>query len=822
VDEDGIPWITYVLYNKGNRSVEQGKVEFFMEGDVQFHDVLVDIDPGEKVYINLSSEDHQIIGVHTFKAVLDADNEVWEFDEKNNEFEVELRVNSMPEIDVSIPITHVGRTDPLPIMISIQDLDGDISLDLLEMKIFGPKGREYDAVLNWTNENTTSMEAEYHFIPPWNASLGFHSLDVRYKDLKGSFDTVDLGPSIRVENQDPVVQGNLSVTEIERGGIVVVDVEWMDMDTPDGSLELEVYGERPQGSKLSPDQVLEISNWSASYSFHLKAEETTMTWTFYAKVLDRDGGGGEWSDLVRTYNRAPTMEILNGTGSSITRLESAHFVLLYSDPEGQPSERIEINVFGPVGSPLANVVFSTEFNMRSDEAMELDIPGYNLRLGSYTMDITYRDDEDEGGEIIIPSAFEVLNILPSIESVYISYPHGEGVFGETFKRSTSTSLTVHVADHDSVGTGASVQGRIFYLNGEFDRDLFFDQRGEGTFITRIATDGTWPVGNFGLELVATDPDGASTWFNVTNIFFVDADTPFFNTGDVFLKLDMNATAEVSLGKGPGATSASEVYVLLFGASGNLLIEELLTDPAQIGIWTGTFSISDTPATGSVKIVDDIGRTAWFNETLTIKVETAPPEIPGAENGGDNTLLLILLILLAVILVLAALAIITALVLRKRSDEKMMAAPAVPIGLAPQIPIAALAPTPDKTLPPAPSSAHQINNDIPPASDSPLPPGREIINGGSYHRPENEQQIKEPKKGEQIRMPNDPPKIDEPPETSTPPVMQEAVHPPSAEPSNIPGDVDQQNQHVRDTHDLDVPGDTGQSQPKGNEGPSSGS
>jgi hypothetical protein len=583
----------------GNRSVDQGRVELFMENGIKFYEVLVDIDPGEKVYINLSSEDHQIIGTHTFSVILDGDGEIYEYDENNNEFHEEIEVNHIPELNAEIPVAQVGRTAPLSILISIEDPDGDISLDLLDLHLTGPRGREYVPMLNWTNGNTTSMEAEYIFIPPWNATLGFHSFDVRYQDPRGSYDRVDLGPSIKVINQDPEVNGNLTSTEIERGGVVVVDIEWMDLDTPDGSLETDIYAERPQGSKLTPSATTQTSNWSASCTFLLPAEEETMTWSIHAAVLDRDGGGGGWSSLVRTFNRAPTLEIVNGTGSSITRLESAKFVIRYSDPEGLPSESIEMNVYGPEGSPSPSMVFDTAFNLRSDESMEIEVPGYNLLLGSYTVELTYKDDEDEGGEIIVASAFEVYNIIPEIESVYISYPHGEGIFGEAFKRSTSTTLTVNTADPDSMGTGAEVQGRIFFGDGEFDRDLFFDQRGEGTFTTRISTDGTWPLGDYGLELMAIDPDGESTWFNVTTAFVLDAEKPFLNTGEVFVGLDMTATAEVSLGQGPGATTASDVYVLLHDKSGNLLVEGPLTDPNGIGLWKGTFGIPDLPATGRV-------------------------------------------------------------------------------------------------------------------------------------------------------------------------------------------------------------------------------
>ncbi len=811
VDDDGVPWVTFVVHNKGNRSVEQGKVELYMEGGVKFYDELVDIPPGGKIYLNISSDEYQIIGTHLFSVVLDIDNEVWEYDEKNNEFESILEVNNIPELDVNLPKTQIGRTDPLQIQVSIEDQDGDVSLEMLEIIITDPLGLTYTPVLNWTNSNTTSLEATYLFIPPWNASLGFHSLEVNYIDHWGSYDSVDLGPSIKVVNLDPTVIGDLSHSVIERGGLVELNLTWVDPDTPDGSLELDVYAERPSGTKLSPLESHMISNWSAIYVFKIPPGDPTLTWSFHARAVDRDNGDGSWSDLVRSYNRPPLLEILNGTGSRITRLGSAVFVIQYTDPEGLPSESIEATVYGPLGSPYASVVHSSDFNLISGGVMELEIHGKDLLLGNYSLELKYEDDENDGDELQISSAFEVYNLVPEIESVYINYPHGPGVFGETFLRSTSTTLTVSVNDLDSIGSGPIVQGWVYSADGEYEKELFFDKRGEGSFNIRVSTDGNWPLGSYDLELKVTDPDGEVAWFNVTAVFKLDADTPFLNTGEVFIDINNNASIEVSLGKGPGATLPSEVYILLYSSSGDLMVQGRIEDPADIGIWTGVYQVDGTPATGSVMVIDDVGREVWFNETLEIEIQQEPVKPSGTGSGtSDDNTLLILMILLSLVILLAVIAIGGAFLLRRRSESDMMPAPALPYELAPPPQVAALAPTPEMSLPPAPPDASS-GSGVQTPPPAPIPQGDQITNDASYHRPDPVNAPKPPKPKDTVPAVTIPEAVNPVVEQPKQPFAEGPPPQANTEPSNTPGGVAQKNQDVQDTDNTQIPGDPKQGQ-----------
>ncbi|MGA1872276.1 MAG: TIGR03790 family protein [Thermoplasmatota archaeon] len=818
VDEDGTPGITVVLHNKGNRSVEQGTVVFYMEGDARFHQELVDLPVGGKVEINLSSRDHPIIGRHTFTVVLDPEDEVWEYDEKNNEIEAELEVNHVPVLEVSLPETTVIRTEPLKIMITIEDLDGDVSLDLLGFELIGPYGREYTPVLNWSSDNTTSMEAEYHFVPPWDAALGFYSLEAYYKDPRGSFSKEDLGPSVRVKNADPVVWGNLTIDQMDRGGSLYVNISWFDADTPDGSLEIEIFSEIPSGGKMMPAGIIATSNWSSTVRFDIPADESSGTWTFTARVMDRNGGGSEWSGYLRSVNRPPILEVVNGTGSRVTRLNSARFVLVYSDPEGQASGSILAKVYGPQGAASAGVVFSEEFDLPSDDAFELLVPTGSLPLGNYTLMFEYEDDEGEGGELTIPSAFTVYNIKPAVESLYITYPHGEGIYGETFLRSRSVTLTMSVMDLDSAGRGLTVTGRVLSADGSVDEEVFFDLRGEDTFISKLTTASSWPLGGYGIEITVRDPDGELVVHEVDLLFVLDAEAPFLQTGELFYDLNSNATVEVTFGTGPGATHPRTLEVHLYSTEGELLAWAGLVDAGGSGLWKASVPMSEAPEIGNLRMVDDEGRTMWFNDSLSIEIEKEPEAPIDPAGGEDDNSLMLLLMILAIVLVLAVLAIISALVLRSRSDKRMMSAPPHMMGLEPQH-VSTLGPVVREALPPT-SSEEDGGGRVPPPAP-PLPPGAILDEGASYHKPDQTGAISENNR-ESVRTSME---IHGPAEVEGGPQPPDAADgqavPDPSEPYNTPSDVAPPEQNVRYTDDNDVRGDNGQGEPKSPEGPGGG-
>ncbi|MBN1391144.1 MAG: TIGR03790 family protein [Candidatus Thermoplasmatota archaeon] len=812
VDEDGNPGVTVAIYNKGNRSVDQGLITFFMEGEAKFHSEIIDIPVGGKVEINLSSKDHPIIGKHTFTILLDPENKVWEYDEKNNMIEAYLEVNAVPQLHVELPSTRVVRTEPFSIMVSIEDQDSDISPGNLEFQMIGPTGSGYTPFLNWTNGNSTMFEAEYLFIPPWNASIGFYSLKVRYTDPGGSFDNIDLGPSIRVVNAEPKVIAQLFPGTVERGGEVIMNVTWTDQDTPTGALDIEVHAERSPGGKMYPIGTVQTSNWTVTCRFIIPPEDPSNTWTFTAAVTDLNGGKASWSGYLRSFNRPPTLEVINGTGVMVTRLDSAKFVVLYRDPEGLPSGTILARAFGPEGSRSANFVFTTELHMESDRAIELIVPASGLPLGNYSLIFTYKDDEGGGGELVVGSAFSVENIIPVIESLYISYPHGEGVYGETFLRSRSVTLTINVIDQDSTGTSPLVKAIISSRSGTLEQELFFDLRGEDTFVVKVSTDSSWPLGNYGMEVSVRDPDGGSISLPVPLLFVLDAEVPFLQSGELFLDLKMNASLEVTFGKGPGATSPGSVEVYLFSETGDLVASCPLVDRNGAGLWSAVVPVDEAPGSGNLMMIDDNGRTVWFNDSLSIEVEEAPPERRDGPEDDSNSVLLIMLAVLAVILLLAVV-LMTFIMLRRRSEEVLVPAPPPFIGIEPQH-VSTLGPAALEALPPRSKGEERLKPV--PAPVPSLPPGTTLEDGSLYHKPD--QRSSQPDSRSPVKALIEPVSPGEGDNAARPTFPKDPRGGgPSAELSNTPSGVAPPDPYVRDTHDTNIDRDPGQGQPQGPEG-----
>jgi len=830
VDEDGVPWLTYVLHNKGKRPVEEAVVEFYMEGSVKFHEEVVDIQPNSTIFINISSEDHPILGRHIFSMRMDPGDGVWEYDEKNNLIEANLTVNTPPEVEVEYPYITVDRTSSLPFNFSIRDPDGDISLDHLELWIEGPGGIEYDLELVETTGSGSIVEYGFNFTPPWDAHLGFYSLYGTYTDPAGSFFEVDLTAGFKVLNTRPEVSAEFSLEEVPRGEQLVLNITWNDPDTPDGSLELEVYGERAQGGKLIPAEEISVSNFSSSCIFRLPANDPTQTWTFTAEVKDRDSETAVWTDIIRSYNRKPTLEVLSGSGARVTRLQEAEFVVRYEDPEGMGSGSIIFSVHGPTGSPGASVHFSTELRIGSGEAVSVKVPARDLPIGNYTLLVTYRDDENLGGELTVWDAMEVYNMIPSIRNVFITYPFGEGPAGETFDRGGSATLTITVDDPDSQGWGLNVNGRVGNSDEGTENEVFFDQRGEGTYIARLSTGSDWKLGTYELEVRVEDVDGGKNSTIIERIFVLDAQMPFFQSADAFIDLASNTTVEISLGSGLGSTKPIEVRIMFYNRSGELILDGTVEDPYSTGIWTGSFHLDDVPYHGSVMVKDDFGRTAWFNETVDLEFAFRPLVENPTEEGGEDMNLLIILALFAVILILLLVAVIMVILFRRRSGQEMVPAPPVYMGLSPEQQVSTLGPHQVPALPSSGQTGILDEAGLPPVSAHGLPPGRVLVDGSSYHKP-GERALHQPAV-QKVPVPvgvdktpadefgSEPPNMDEQPPT------EEAVRPvepifTASEPTNTPYGVDPIEQDVHDPDGSEIPGDTGQGNSQVQEGSGSG-
>ncbi|MBN1540007.1 MAG: hypothetical protein JW939_07670, partial [Candidatus Thermoplasmatota archaeon] len=367
------------------------------------------------------------------------------------------------------------------------------------------------------------------------------------------------------------------------------------------------------------------------------------------------------------------------------------------------------------------------------------------------------------------------------------------------------TLTMNVLDLDGTGAGLIVRGIIRSTDAEFEKEVFFDLKGEDTFFTRVYTDGSWPLGDYDIEVTVRDQDGARTFHQVPLLFVLDAEPPFLQTSELYLALDMNASVEVTFGKGPGATSPGSVTVFLYSKAGDLIASAVLLDSNGTGLWASIIPLNAVPVSGNLMMTDDHGRTIWFNDSIEINVEDLPSGPQEEPEDGQNWLLLIMVIVLTAVLLLALVMMFVLLVMRRRDENNMVPAPPPFIGLEPQH-ISTLGPAAREALPP--TSTGEALPDTVPAPAPPLPPGTVLEDGASYHKPDqktSQPRARSPSKAE--IEPVDPAGGDTDP--PTPPTKEDQSSVPPAELSNTPSGVDPPEPYVRDTDDPQVPGDTGQ-------------
>lgn len=799
VDEEGTSWLTLAVHNKGGRDVEEGLVRFFMEGRTLFHEETVSIRSGETILINISSEDEPILGHHEFTVEMDPPDEVWEFDEKNNVIIRNLSIDRRPELEVLLDRGEISRTETVEILVNITDPDLDMVLDGLDIHLEGPSGQIHTPELISEKVVGENLEAVFHFTPLWNFTLGFYSLEARYTDPQGSFAADILFGALKVINALPTLNGSLDEDEVERGGTVDVLLNWEDPDTPDGGLQLLSYLEDSAGEKLEPSLLNFTGNYTATVTFQLPPEKFSQTWVFHSSVEDDDGGLSEWTSLIRSYNRPPVLNILNGTGSNITRLGSVVFSMEFIDPEGQRSDDINIRVFGPEGSPGAVLVYDDDHILESGEVMDLTISGFGLGLGNYTLEIDFSDDQDLGATLSIPSAFTVYNLDPVYEGISMKYPSGEGSMGQTFMRGSSTTMTLSCFDPDGSGDPLEVTGSLVHNGTGEAIPLRFETRGSTVYNTKASTDGNCELGGYHLEVDIKDRDGASIHINIADVFFIDSEQPFFQFGEMFIDLNLTSDVEVVLGYEFGSTMPSNVIVHLIDGNGTLYDSLQLVSRGGLNIWIGEFSLESIPASLNLEIIDDIGRSSWSNNTIEIDEERRPAPVDSNDtsSGSDNGLLYILLALVAVILLIALL-LVMVIVLRPRQEHNGMI-PAPPMGV-PLQPAPGPVGLPQAAAPSLPPAVESSTLD-PPSQEGILPPGQELIDGSSYHRPEQESE------GEITPVPE-------------PPVRSEMEA--TAKGTNTGSVVEPPKQDVRDTNSIDIPGDPGQGQQESEQGPGGGS
>ena len=726
VDQEGIPYLNLELYNKGNSIVENGLVEFYMDG-FRFHSTKVSMDPGKGVEINLSSEDHPIQGVHDFRIVLNSDGEVWDFDQSNNELFVTLRVNTVPRIAVELPSTEINRTELLTFDASVDDPDGDFDLDGLNVTLSGPYGsRLYpDPLYNVEGSGLVSIDLSLEI--PWNATLGFYDIQCSYRDPQGSLDSFESTRYLNIRNCRPTLEVNLSNDpEVPRNGEISMDLRWQDPDTPDGSLLMDYTVKPVAGVRLEVGDINYTSENSGLLNFSLPPKQPSQTWEISASVEDRDGAKASWRGTVRTYNQDPETVVLSGLGQRINRTGKASFTLFYWDPEGMDPREFNVNLFGPMGELFSGIVADYDPEISSGESVEFTVPGVNLGVGNYSLIITYEDDEGAGERLELKDALEVYNLDPEISITSILYSGEEGDIGEDLIRGNNLNVFFSVADPDSPSYDFLTDAYLLDEEGSILDELPLKRSGSGRYSCRISTDSEMDIGYYGLLLEVEDESGGWDRITAEDLFRLVTYPPTVVEGEVTETASGNVSVTIRFLPGQGEGLPGEVWILLFDGSDNQLLNLPLGSGGSELVWEGSGRVQGIVNRTSVGFVDGMGVVGYYNETLEMVIEEAPiqeVETPSDSDGSDSSLLWVIIAVIAALLITAVLALLLVLVVKSRKGGMQPPPPALgPDG------IRGLAPSaPDKALPSGDGQTEAGELRL-------LQPARELEDGSMYHKP----------------------------------------------------------------------------------------
>ncbi len=809
--EKGIPHLSIALYNKGKGNIAAGgKVELFMDGSkLETYDI--SLASKELRYINISYKDEpQILGPHEFKVVLNSDGAVWEMDPYNNEETRSISVNRLPQVILDIGASELRRTEQVNITALLTDEDGGIVTDRFDLIVKDPYGNELRPNLSYVIDSGASLLANFTFVPEWNASLGFYTVTARYTDEHGSYDDELLYGAFKVMNSQPELEGHFVSDEIMRGSNATLSLSWADPDTPDGNLTVQATTISSMGDTIRPNQEVLTSDRSGLLSFELPSFERSRNWEFKATAVDRDGAQASWTGVVQTNNGFPILEV-GGLGKEITRLSTTTFTIRFTDPEGQPPNKLEAKLIGPEGEENLETVLNKELSGRSGEELELPISSSGLLVGNYTLEVIYEDDENEGSVFRQPGALKLINILPKIGEVRVIYPEGEGSPGEKVMRGSSFSIKVPVVDSDGDLWTLRPSAMLTDPQGAALKELSFEPRPDQTLHVRVSVGTSWSIGPYGLDLVVMDKDGGTDNITVRTIVIVDAPTPVLLSAKATIDVNMTCTLEVVLTPVTGSSLPVAAEAVLEDRNGSLVGSGTLAGDMSGTIWTAVFNVTEVPATLSLDLRDDLERVIVLRSTLEVKVEK-PQELDddGTSEDDDSTLIFLILFAFMIILLIALLLVLIVVVKRKR-EPTLRAPPPMAVQLGTNT---------LENLPPGPTGPTQGGQvkGLPPA---PLPPGKELNDGSSYHKPgskDTERPRQRPSRPEDIdevhelgpRRPVGPVPVDVP--MASVPIAPEDVPAPIpfdlSQPINKGDEVAPQVTDVQDTHHNDIPGDPG--------------
>ncbi|MGA1821440.1 MAG: TIGR03790 family protein [Thermoplasmatota archaeon] len=735
VDDLGVPYLQINLANKGGRYVEEGQVSVYMDG-FKMEDVYVSIGPSGSTTVNLSSDKYPVQGIHTFRVVLNEDGNIWEFDPNNNEAEMSVTVNTVPKIGIHFPIMEVNRSETLVFNVMVEDPDRDFDPSRLEIILEDPYRTEFIPEIAGVEDQGDIFNVTIEFPVAWDMRLGSYSLHVGYKDGSNSPAGMDMKKRIRINNALPSVTANIPGSEFMRGGDVTVDISWYDPDTPSGDLAIDVWTERSSGGSMPMTGMDMIDNTSAQALIRIPVEDESQSWEIHVEAVDRDGAISAWQGLIRTYNGIPTLDVLDG-GQRITRLETARFNLLYIDPEGLPAKSASMSLHGPVGDPSAGILWEKDIDLMSGIQYPAEIQGSLLSVGNYTLTVSYKDDEGDGGRMSYEDFIEVYNIPPRMDIRRIEYEGGADMDDPTVIKGDSVTVTISVTDPDGPGWGLDIKAVLYDQAGSEVTEVSFDNAGQGEYVGRIQTAPEWDIASYWLKIEVVDDAGDNGTMIIEDLFTLDVEQPALVSGEVAVEYDGNASVFVEFYPGRGSGLPDSVWIYLYDDEGKEVMGIPLEATRGVLYWEGSGKVSGEANFSTVMIVDNIGRTIYYNDTLEITKNGPPEDIttPSADDG-DQTLLFLVIGIFIVLLILIIITLLVIVTVRSR-EQPMQPAPMMP-GIAPHAGVPMLeAPSMSRLPPGEAESKHRPALPPPVEAQQVLSPGKELDDGSLYHKPEGE-------------------------------------------------------------------------------------
>ena len=774
VDDEGSPYIELELFNKGLSPVKNGLVELFMDG-VLVDSMRVDIAPGSSLSIEygFSRIGSRMQGVHDFEAVLNSDASFLEFDPNDNVHTSRVRVNTIPSVSIISDRVDVFRTGSVIFDVTVLDPDGDMENGSLTLDIGYPPQEIPDAELIEAVHRGNISSFRYELIVPYDAMTGLYTVKATYTDPQGSRASGLLdGGSVRVLNALPILSGSLKVTEVQRGVPFSFDLAWYDPDTPGGNLTVKTTLIGSTQRRIPLESPIRTSNNTGSYTISIPVEYPSQTWNISSEALDAEGAVGTWSQEIRTVNGAPSLSLLTPHPFEVTRLDVLSISFLYQDPEGLEPEDLGLDVIDVSEDDRTTVLLSDRPRSVTGSEYVSYLNCRYLPVGIHYIVITAKDDENTVVRLELQDALRVVNVPASLSNLTVtqSSPSGGVIY-----RGSYVTVTVEAVDPDDAGFGPRLTGHV-EADGLASREFQLERKGGNIYSGRIATGMDWPVGQYSIRIEAIDDMLELTTLVSEAAFHLDARIPEVLASSIRIFPNGSYMASLEFGLLSGGSRVIEAYIDIRDAEGREFRIELEEGPTN-SVWTASGITNIKPVNSTLTMIDHLGRMVTYEDRTVIDA-VEDPSIEDPEKGKGDMLLLTMALLLIGIIVVGTLLLMV--YFRRRRDMKP-APPAVGHFVSP-------APLlfPDGSGPEA------------------LPNASELSDGAIYHPPaKRSDPVSQtmPIMGEIVPEGSDASFEDDNAQITDDPSF-------GGEGINRDDNIAPPEEHVPDTDDHDLPGDTG--------------